>query len=254
MSFATAAPKPRRTGRTATIVVLVIVVVLAGLVVVAEFVLRGVVDRIIAQQVEQSLPQGTQGTVTAHADGIVIPQLISGTLDRVDIASSKITVDGVPLAADVTVHDVPVDGKGDVRDVDGTVTLASGSVKDLARYSPLFDRLSLVDGGVQLSGSTAVLGYDISYLANGTVTAQSDGKGITITPKAVRITNSALDLKVDSIPGVTNTPVPVCTAQFLPESLRVRSLDVTASRAEVRITADELPLSEQGLQTVGSCG
>lgn len=253
MSTATAPPKPRHRGRTVTVVVLVIVVVLAVLVVVAEFVLRGVVDRIIAQQVEQSLPDGTRGTVQAHADGVVIPQLISGTLDDVRISSQKITVDGIPLAADVTVHDVPVDGKGDVHDVDGTVTLASDSVKDLAKYSPLFDRLSLVDGGVQLSGSTAVLGYDISYLAQGSVTAQSDGKGITITPKTVRITNSALDLKVDSIPGVTNTPVPVCTAQFLPETLRVRSLDVSAAKAEVRITADELPLSEQGLQTTGTC-
>ena len=43
----------------------VLVVVLAGLVVVAEFVLRGVVDRIIAQQVEQSLPDGTTGQVDA---------------------------------------------------------------------------------------------------------------------------------------------------------------------------------------------
>jgi hypothetical protein len=253
MSTATEAPKQRRRGRTVTIVVIGIVVVLAVLVVVAEFVLRGVVDRIIAQQVEQSLPDGTDGTVQAHADGVVIPQLISGSLDEVRISSRKITVDGVPLAADVTAHDVPVDGKGAVRDVDGTVTLASTSIKDLAKYSPLFDRVSLVDGGVALSGETAVLGYDISYEARGSVVAQSDGKGITITPKTVRITNSALDLNVDSIPGVTNTPVPVCTAQFLPEALRVRSLDVTAAKATVRITADELPLSEQGLQTTGSC-
>ncbi|MFJ3382708.1 MULTISPECIES: hypothetical protein [unclassified Curtobacterium] len=253
MSTAPAAPRKRRRGRTAAIVVIGIVVLLAVLVVIAEFVLRGVVDRMIAQQVEQSLPDGTTGTVDAHAEGVIIPQLIGGSLDEVAISSRKITVDGIPLAADVTAHDVPIDGKGNVHDVDGTVTLAATSVKDLAKYSPLFDRLSLVDGGVELSGTTAVLGYDISYQARGTVAAQTAGKGITITPKTVRITNSALDLKVDDIPGVTNTPVQVCTAQFLPEALRVRSLDVTAAKATVRITADELPLSEQGLQTTGTC-
>ncbi len=253
MSTATDTPKRRRHGRTLTIVVIGIVVVLAALVVIAEFVLRGVVDRMIAQQVEQSLPAGTEGTVDAHAKGVLIPQLIGGSLDEVEISSKEITVDGVPLAADVTAHDVPIDGAGAVHDVDGTVTLAASSVKDLSKYSPLFDRMSLVDGGVQLSGKTAVLGYDISYEARGSVVAQSDGKGITITPKTVRITNSALDLKVDDIPGVTNTPVSVCTAQFLPEALRVRSLDVTAAHATVRVTADELPLSEQGLQTTGTC-
>ncbi|MDP4333195.1 LmeA family phospholipid-binding protein [Curtobacterium sp. A7_M15] len=249
--MSTATPRKRR--RRWPVVLVVVLVVLAALVVIAEFVLRGVVDRIIAQQVEQSLPSGATGEVEAHAKGIVIPQLISGQLDEVEISSEKLTIDGIPLAADVTARDVPVDGKGDVRDVDGHVRLAATSVKDLAKYSPLFDRLSLVDGGVELSGKAAVLGYDITYAAKGDVAAQDDGKGITITPKTVRITNSSLGLKVDSIPGVTNVPVEVCTARFLPEGLLVRSLDVTASEATVRVTADSLPLNEAGLQTVGSC-
>jgi len=248
-----AATVPTRKRRRWPVVLIVVVVVLAVLVVVAEFVLRGVVDRMIAQQVEQSLPAGATGTVQAHANGVVIPQLIGGSLDEVEISSEKLTIDGVPLAADVTAHDVPIDGKGDVRDVDGHVTLASSSVKDLAKYSPLFDRLSLADGGVELSGTSAVLGYDITYAAKGAVVAQDDGRGITITPKTVRITNSALGLKVDSIPGVTNVPVEVCTARFLPSQLRVRSLDITSSQASVRVTADSLPLNEQGLQTVGKC-
>lgn len=250
MSAAIETPRKRRRW---PVVLIVVVVVLAALVVIAEFVLRGVVDRIIAQQVEQSLPSGATGEVEAHANGIVIPQLIGGKLDDVEISSQKLTIDGIPLAADVTAHDVPIDGKGDVRDVDGHVTLAAGSVKELSKYSPLFDRLSLVDGGVELSGKTAVLGYDITYAAKGDVVAQDDGTGITITPKTVRITNSALGLKVDSIPGVTNVPVQVCTAQFLPSQLRVRSLDITASDASVRVTADSLPLNEAGLQTVGKC-
>ncbi len=251
MSVAT---EPTRKRRRWPVVLVVLVLVLAALVVVAEFVLRGVVDRIIADQVEQSLPEGATGEVTAHAEGIVVPQLLAGTLDRVDITSDRLTVDGVPLAADVTARDVPVDGKGDVHDVDGHVTLAATSVQDLAKYSPLFERLRLVDGGVELSGSTAVLGYDIGYAATGDVVAQQDGRGVTITPQSVRITNSDLGLKVDRIPGVTGVPVQVCTAQFLPEQLRVRSVDVTSAEATVRVTADSLPLTEQGLRTVGACG
>ena len=249
-----AATEPTRKRRRWPVVLVVVVLVLAALAVVAEFVLRGVVDRTIADQVEQSLPEGATGEVTAHADGIVVPQLIAGTLDRVDITSDRLTVDGVPLAADVTAHQVPVDGKGDVHDVDGHVTLAATSVKDPAKYSPLFERMRLVDDGVELSGSTAVLGFDISYAATGDVSAQSDGRGVTITPRNVRITNPQLGLGVDSIPGVTNVPVQVCTAQFLPEQLRVRSLAISAQQATVRITAGSLPLTEQGLRTVGTCG
>lgn len=249
-----AATEPTRKRRRWPVVLVVVVLVLAVLAVVAEFVLRGVVDRTIADQVEQSLPEGATGEVTAHADGIVIPQLLAGTLADVHITSDRLTVDGVPLAADVTARDVPVDGQGDVHDVDGHVTLAATSVKDLAKYSPLFQRLRLVDDGVELSGSTAVLGYDISYAATGAVTTQSDGRGVTITPRNVRITNPDLGLGVDAIPGVTDVPVQVCTARFLPEQLRIRSLDITARQATVRVTAGTLPLTEQGLRTVGSCG
>jgi hypothetical protein len=251
---APAADRPRKhRGRTLAIVLVVVLLVVAVLVVVAEFVLRGVVDRTVATQVEQSLPEGTTGHVDAHVSGVVIPQLVRGTLDRVDITSDRLTVDGIPLAADVTAHDVPVDGKGAVHDVDGTVRLAAGAVKDLSKYSPLFERVRLIDGGVELRGSASVLGYEIGYAADGSVAAQADGRGVTITPKTVRITNSSLGLKVDDIPGVSDVPVPVCTAQFLPEPLRVRSLHVTASAATVRVTADALPLSEDGLRTTGRC-
>jgi hypothetical protein len=243
----------KRRGRTVAIVLVVVLVVLAVLVVVAEFVLRGVVDRTVASQVEQSLPAGTTGTVDAHVPGVVIPQLLRGTLDDVRITSDRLTVEGIPLAADVTAHDVPVDGEGAVHDVDGTVRLAAGAVKDLSKYSPLFERVRLIDGGVELRGSASVLGYEIGYAADGSVAAQADGRGVTITPRTVRITNSTLGLKVDDIPGVSDVPVPVCTAQFLPESLRVRSLHLTASAATVRVTADALPLSEDGLRTTGRC-
>ncbi|WIB14321.1 hypothetical protein DEJ34_09050 [Curtobacterium sp. MCPF17_050] len=243
----------KRRGRTLAIVLVVVLLLLAVVVVVAEFVLRGVVDRTIADQVEQSLPDGTTGTVDAHVDGVVIPQLLGGTFDRVHISSDRLTVAGIPLAADVTARDLPVDGQGAVHDVDGTVRLAAGAVKDLAAYSPLFERLRLIDGGVELRGTTSVLGFDIGYAADGSVAVQSDGRGVTITPETVRITNSSLGLDLDDIPGVSDVPVPVCTAQFLPEQLRVRSLRVTESAATVRVTADELPLSEDGLRTTGRC-
>jgi hypothetical protein len=254
MSETVAAPPRRgRASRIALVVVLGVVVLLAILVVVAEFVLRGVVDRMIAQQVEQSLPSGTTGHVEAHAEGVVIPQLIRGRLDDVLISSRRITVQGIPLAAHVTAHDVPVDGRGSTGAVTGTVTLASGSVKDLAKFSPLFGEMTLRKGGVALAGSTSILGYSIDYSAKGTVAAQSDGRGVTVTPKSVAITNNEFGLNVDQIPGVTDTPVNICTAQFLPAPLRIRALDLTRAAATVRVSAASLPLSETGLRTTGTC-
>jgi hypothetical protein len=252
------APEPqptrrRRAGRIALFVVLGVVVLLVVLVVVAEFVLRGVVNRVIEQQVDKSLPAGTTGQVHATAHGLIIPQLISGDLSDVDLESNKLTVQGIPLGVHATAKDIPISGSGSVGSVDGTVTLAAGAVKDLAKYNAIFDRLSLRDGGVALTGTTSVLGFDVDYSAEGTIAAQSSGKGVTIMPKKVSITGGSGAFSVSKIPGVTDTPVNVCTAGFMPKALLIKSLDITKARASVRVTADALPLSASALQETGSC-
>ncbi|WP_066519493.1 LmeA family phospholipid-binding protein [Curtobacterium ammoniigenes] len=240
-------------GRVLLIVVLAVVVLIVAFVVVAEFVLRSVVDRSIAQHIDSALPAGTTGSVQARAQGLIIPQLIAGSLDDVQVTSDRLSVQGVPLAVSATAHGLPVSGHGSIGSVDGSVTLAAGAVHDLARFNPLFADMSLHNGAVGITGSTNVIGVQIDYAATGTVAAQSDGKGVTITPKTVTITNSTVGLDINSIPGVSNTPIPVCTAQFLPASMRIASVRITAAQAEVRIRASGVPLDPVALRRTGSC-
>lgn len=249
-------PQTRRrskVGRVLLIVVLAIAVLLVALVVVAEFVLRSVVDRAIAQQIDNALPTGTTGTVHARAHGLIIPQLIAGSLDDVDVTSDKLTVDGIPLQVQATAHGLPVSGHGTIGSVDGTVSLAAGAVHDLARFNPLFADMSLHDGSVGITGSTTVVGVRLDYAARGTVAAQPSGAGVTITPRTVTITNNAFGLDINSIPGVTNTPISVCTARFLPASMRIAAVRITSARAAVRVHAAHVPLDPAELRKTGSC-
>jgi hypothetical protein len=257
MSAATSEATPRRKhpGRTALIWVVSVVVVLAVLVVVAEFVLRGVVDRMIAEQVEKALPKGTTGQVHAHADGVVIPQLLAGDLDDVTITSRRITVQGIPLAVRATAHDVPVDGQGSTGAVDGRVTLAGSAIKDLGVLDQVAGDIALRKGGIAYSGSTKFLGYQIDYRVLADLAAASNGKGITVTPQKVSVTNDQLGIDIGgAVPGLSGRAVDVCTAKYLPAALRLRTIDITGSDASVRVTAAHLPLSEEGLRTTGSCG
>ncbi|MFZ7088577.1 hypothetical protein [Curtobacterium sp. RRHDQ10] len=247
-------PTRRHRGRTALIWAVSVVVVLAVLVVVAEFVLRGVVDRMIAEQVEQALPEGTTGQVDAHADGVVIPQLLSGNLDDVALSAKRITVRGIPLAVRATVHDVPVDGQGSTGAIDGRVTLAASAVDDLGVLDQVSGDITLRNGGIAYRGSTKIVGYQIDYRVLADLAAASNGQGIVVTPQKVSVTNTALGIDIGGeVPGVSGRPLTVCTAKYLPADLRLRSIDVTAADASVRVTAPRLPLSEQGLRATGSC-
>jgi hypothetical protein len=246
--------RTKHTGRTALVWVVAVVVVLAVLVVIAEFVLRGVVDRMVAEQVEKALPEGTTGQVEAHADGVVIPQLLSGSLDDVTITSKRITVQGIPLAVHARVRDVPIDGQGSTGAIAGRVTLAGSAIKDLGVLDQVAGDISLRQGGIAYSGSTKFLGYAIDYRVLADLAAASNGQGITVTPQKVSVTNSQLGIDIGgNIPGVSGKAIGVCTAKYLPEALRLRSIDITKSDAAVRVTAAHLPLSEDGLRKTGTC-
>jgi hypothetical protein len=237
------------------VVLVVLVVVLAVVAVVAEVVLRGVVDRTVADRIESSLPAGTTGTVTAHAHGIVIPQLIAGSLDDVDVSAPDLTVRGVPLRVTATVHAVPVDGTGSTGPASGTVRLTAAAVRQAGVLDRVAGDIRLRDGGIGYSGRTRFLGTAIDYRVVASVAAARDGEGLTITPHRVQITNSALGIDVGGrIPGVTGRAVPVCTAASLPAVLRVRAVRITTAAATVRIAAAHVPLADDALSRVGSCG
>ena len=248
------APKrPHRGGRIALIALVVVLVLVAVLLVVAEFVVRGIVDRTIADRVEQSLPDGSTGQVHADAHGIVLPQLLGGTLDDVDVSSKRLTVQGVPFAVTATVHDVPVSGTGSTGAIDGRVRLASSAVQDLGILDQVSGDITLRKGGIAWDGTTTILGYDVDYRVLADLAAASNGKGVTVTPQTVRVTDSDLGLDFGgSVPGVSGTPVNLCTATYLPAELRLRSLDITAA-ASARLSGAHLPLSEKGLLTTGTC-
>ncbi|WIB66190.1 hypothetical protein DEI93_09290 [Curtobacterium sp. MCBD17_035] len=257
MSAATATAggaRGRRRGRRVVVVLVVLVLVLAVLAVVAELVLRHVVDRTIADRIESSLPSGTAGHVVADAHGVVIPQLVAGRLDDVDVTTHDLTVRGVPLALDATVHDVPVRGTGRTGRADGTVRLTASAVRQAGVLDQVAGDVRLRDGGVAYAGRTRFLGTDIRYQVTAAVAAAASGRGVTITPHQVRVTNSALGIDVGGrIPGVSGTPVDVCTARYLPAALRLRSIAITASAATIRIDAAHVPLSDDALRTTGSC-
>ena len=219
-------------------------VVLAVLVVRRRVVLRGVVDRPSRQQVEQSLPDGTTVAVEAHAEGSSSRSSSHGSLDHVDDLVGGLTVDGIPLAADVDVQDVPMDGKGDVRDVDGTVTLGvverqgPGEVQPAVRPADPGSRRRASNYAAQLRRARLTTCTDA---ATATPVAQDDGRGITITPKtAAHHRTRALGLEVDPIPARRHgVAVPVLPRAHVPRPRRagLRSLDAR-SRTGLPLTAD----------------
>lgn len=91
-------------------VVAIIVVLIAGLLVAAEFIARSAVANTVRSLVVQQVGLPADQQVDVEVPGIVLPQLLKGRLDQVAVSADDVALG--PLNGDVRVdlQDVPVAG------------------------------------------------------------------------------------------------------------------------------------------------
>jgi hypothetical protein len=157
-----------RRGRAARIwiTVIAIVVVLGGLLVVADVVVRNIAEQQVADQLEQNLPDGVEGDVDVTIGGLsVIAQYLSGSMDRVELSAPELTVAGVPISVEVEARDVPPGLDAPVGHVTATIEADEAAVNQLVQVPGVRGELAFGDGTVGYSDTVEVFGLPIDYTA-----------------------------------------------------------------------------------------
>ncbi|WP_395243650.1 DUF2993 domain-containing protein [Agromyces sp. MMS24-K17] len=246
---------PRRRGR-GWIVAGVVVAVLVALVVVADVVVRNVVEQVAADQVEQRLPDGVEGDVTVRIGGwSVLAQAIGGTASEVRVEAPDLTVDGVPVPAEIVATDVPVRLDGPIGHVDATIELSEDALNALVHRSDIVGGFTLGDGTVGYDDTIDLLGFSIPYSA--TAEPEAAGTMVLLTPVAVEVGGQGgrgIDitrLVSDAVLG--GEPLRVCAAEHLPPGVEVSGIAVSTGEAVVRLSADDVMPDAEHLAGHGSC-
>ena len=185
----TAPRAPRR--RRWPWVLLIVVVVLAALAVAGEFLARallpGVVRGIVIQQLD--LPSDQQ--LDVDAEGILLPQLISGRLDALHLSTQSVTIEGITGAADVTARGVPLRG-GDLGGASGTISIDESQFTQLLAGTDLpIDQVAFDAPDVTVSGSVQVLALSIPVSL--TVTPGAADGALQLTPRSISIGGVVVD-------------------------------------------------------------
>ena len=250
-------PAPRRRNRAARawITVLVILVMLAGLLVVADLVVRNIAEQRVAEQLEQNLPAGVEGDVNVRMGGFsVLAQYLAGSMDRVELAAPELTVNGVPVSVQVDARDVPPALDGPVGRATATIEADEAAINALIEVPGVQGDVVLGADAVAYSDTVRLLGLPIEY----TVTARPTAAGDTVLLEPVGVEVGAgggsIDVSglVDRLLG--DDPVTVCVAQYLPAGVEVQQITVEPGTATVTLGAVGLSFDEQSLSTLGSCG
>ncbi|WP_347754637.1 DUF2993 domain-containing protein [Agrococcus sp. ProA11] len=252
-----AAETPRRRGRGFVILAIVLVVV-AALVVAAELVARQVVPDTIRSTVVEQLSLPPEHPVQVEVDGILLPQLVAGSLADVRIASEAVTVGA--FAGDITAQfeDVPIRGDG---------AAASGAAQVRMTTEQLRSLLATIDGfpaeTIELEAPNVTASTEFSLLgatiALGLVLEPSAADGdLVLSPvegSIAEATVTAEQLRQQF--GGLLEPVlqdrSVCVASSLPAALTLESIEVEADELVAGFDIDGGIINDPALQEDGTC-
>lgn len=248
--------EPRRRGRKPLISLIVLLLVLAGLLVVADRVAAGVAERAIAKQVEQQVAK--QNAQSAKPDVTVggfpfLTQVLAGNYERISIVLKDVqgSVQGGAVSVpqlDVDAHNVKASlntlrtGQGDVvaETVDGRGTITYDSL------AKLLDRPGLTlgerNGKLTVNAPVDVLGVKLTVTGTADVTVagnkvalrfnELNAEGLPNLPLAKAVlSNYAKGISID-------VPLPK-----LPFQLNVRKVEPRPEGLTVTADAKNVPIN-----------
>lgn len=237
-------------------VLLVVVVLIAALVVAAELVARAVLPGIVRGIVVDSLDLPATQQLDVEAAGVLLPQLIGGSLDELRLSSRSVSLQGITGAVQATASDVSLRG-GEIGDAQGTVSVDEEQFAALVERSALpVDEVAFQTPDIVASGTVQVLGSAVPLSL--TVTPGADAGELLLTPVSVSL--GGLDLDVAQLAdrlgsmaeGIAGTQR-ICIADRLPAGLTLTGLEISGTRAVAEFAVDGRIGTDAALQEPGSC-
>ncbi|SMH34534.1 Protein of unknown function [Rathayibacter oskolensis] len=252
------AGRPRR-GRRIAIIAAIVLVLLVVAAVVGDAVARRAVADQAAASIREALSLPEDHPVSVDVAGwAVLPQLLAGRLDRLDVRSDAVGFGDLTGDVDATLEGVPASGTGPLDSGTASVALDAASVGDLvaARSEVPIDGVTLDPPLVRVNTSVEVLGLTLAA-GVGIELGAADG-AIELTPSEVTVagtTLTAADVE-ERFGGVADgllSPRSVCIADSIPRGLSLTEATVSAESLDTVFALSPTFLSDPAQQETGTC-
>jgi hypothetical protein len=224
---------------------LIVVIVLAGLLVVADRVAVVVADRQIASRVQSAYNLSSKPSVSVQGFPF-LTQVASGDYHQIDVSIGSLSTDGVQvngLTAQLKDVRAPLSdllGHGSssitAAQVTGSGTVPFSSVRS---HLPRGVQLSQDGDALRLAGTVSYLGVTVPVSADATL--EADGSGIAVTPTRISVASASSALS-SVIAGQFRFVVPVTG---LPLHLTVRSVSVVPGGVRVGASAADVAFTSR---------
>ncbi len=237
----------------------VIVLLLAVAVVVAESMARGYVADTIAARVaaEFELESADDVEVTLGSSP-VIPQLIAGRLDSIDIEIEEFTLGELTGALELHAESVPLDEASTTELVTGRFTLEAGDLLAVAAQLSGLDPESITLDAPEIVVTATLELFDFEFSVGLGVQPHIADGALVFTPTSFRLGDEAL-----TADELTSNPVfaslaqmflqqePICLAEMLPAAIVLDDVEVVSDQLVVTFTANDIAVGAPGER--GTC-
>lgn len=237
-------------------VVLIVVVVIAALAVTAELVVRSILPGTVRSIVIEQLDLPADQEIDVVADGVLLPQLIAGSLDTLHLSTDSITLEGITGAVEVTAVGVPLRG-GDLGGASGTIRIDESQFSGLLAGTELpVDAVDFAAPNATVTGSVGVFGITIPIAL--TVTPQIVEGDLELTPVALKVGGLEVDAaqvgsSLGSLGAQLTDTQRICIADRLPAGITLTGLEIDADTAVIDVDVDGAIVTDESLHQPGVC-
>ncbi len=214
----------------------------------------------ITDKVQEVLSLDSDEPVSVQIAGVsVIAQVITGTLEQVDVGVSDVTLGEFTGGVALRAEGIPVDLSRPVDTVQIEFTVNEKSVQSIAHNlsATAIDRVELVDSEIRFASVFSLFGFSVDVGVG--VEPFADGGEIGFTPTSVSLNGvrtSAADLtdRFGPVAASLLQTRAICVARWLPVALTVDDVAVRDDNLVITIGADKAIVNDASLRQLGSCG
>lgn len=237
---------------------LIIAALVAGAWFAGEWLARDIVHRTIRTEIVKALGLPSNQPITVELEGSVLPQLIGGTLDSVQISSKDVEFSSFAGDISLDASGIPVRGEDPFASADLTVVMNSAQVRTLLATIEGFpvESLGFEAGAVTFASEITVLGtaFPIGVSLDA---AAAEGK-LALTPDALQVAGTEVTAEAvrtqfgGLADGVLRT-WEVCIADQIPAALTLTDVQVGDDELTALFSVNPHTLHDAELQAPGAC-
>lgn len=253
-------PAPRRRKRAWPWLVAFGIVIVLAIVAwfAAEAIARDLVTRTIRTEIAERLSLPADHPVEVEVPGVLIPQLLSGSLNEVTVSSEDVPVGEFEGDVTVVATDVPIQEGVDMGGATATVTLDEAQLQALLSTIDELpvDTVALAEPNVSMNAELQVFG--VRFPVGVELTPSIAEGDLVLTPVGFELAGAEIDAaqlsqQFGAVADAVVRDWTVCLAQYIPAGVTLTDVSVDGDFLVAEADVDGAIVTDPELQANGTC-